>query len=378
MKLQRATTFSLLSLLTVSTLVTSNAFPSRACTRIEPHHISVNNVTPCKMHQICTFGCNETTDAPAKVMPHAARFCARSGDKKVLAHDFIGAIDDYTRATELNPTFARIFAPETDNFLIQCDLQALLADYDRVLLTNPDNPYALALRGEIKLNLRDKAGAEADFKKSLLYKRDLYFANLRLTESSLFLESDNITENISSAEFDKALQLFPHNARMHHNMGLALGQLGFAEMAAAEYSEANRLSPEWSRPYYMMAFADLERGDKQAAMTDLNKCIKYEPDWAWAYVVRAQQESKAHNYQAAIEDLDQAMELEPGISWLESCHARLRISSGDTLGGVSELIGIASRRSELFILLAMWFILGQLKLVSLGREEIRRRLLINE
>jgi tetratricopeptide (TPR) repeat protein len=165
---------------------------------------------------------------------------------------------------------------------------------------------------------------------------------------------------------------------MHHNMGLALGRLRFADMAAAEYKEANKLSPEWSRPYYMMAFADLDRGDKDAAMADLNKCIKYEPDWAWAYVIRAQQESKAHNYKAAIADLDQAIELEPDTNWLETCHARLRISSGDTLGGVSEFIGIASRRSEFHILLAMWFILGQLKLVSLGREAIRRKLIINE
>lgn len=377
MKLQRATTFSLLTLLILATLATTNASPSRAC----PHIRQINYIAtgaPCKMHQICTFSCNETTDAPAKVMPHAARFYAQSGDKKVAAHDFIGAIDDYTRATELNPTFARIYAPETDNFLVNSNLEQLLADYNRVLLTNPDNPYALALRGEIKFSLGDKEGAQADFRKSIQYKSDLYFSNLRLTEASLFLGSENISEGISSADFDTALQLFPDNARMHHNMGLALGRLGFADMAAAEYKEANKLSPEWSRPYYMMAFADLDRGNKDAAMADLNKCIKYEPDWAWSYVIRAQQESKAHNYKAAIADLDQAIELEPDTNWLETCHARLRISSGDTLGGVGEFIGIASRRSEFHILLAMWFILGQLKLASLGREAIRRRLLINE
>lgn len=377
MKLQRATTLSLLALFAVSALATTKVSPSQACTRIRQVNCIATD-TPCKMHQICTFGCNDTPDTSARVMPHAARFCARSGDKKIAAHDFIGAIDDYTRATELNPTFARIFAPETDHFLVECNLEALLDDYDRVLQTNPDNPYALALRGEIKFNLGDKRGAQADFRKSIQYKNDLYFANLRLTEASLFLESANTSENGSSSDFDTALKLFPNNARMHHNMGLALSQLGFAEMAAAEYSEANRLSPEWSRPYYMMAFADLERGDKQAAMNDLNKCIKYEPDWAWAYVIRAQQESKAHNYKGAIEDIEQAIELEPDTNWLQTCHARLRISAGDTLGGISEFIGIASKRSEFHILLAMWFILGQLKLVSLGRDAIRRRLLINE
>jgi tetratricopeptide (TPR) repeat protein len=246
-----------------------------------------------------------------------------------------------------------------------------LADYNHVLQADPTNPYALALRGEIKYALEDIDGAVADFRKSLQYKSDLYFAHLRLTEISVFSESGSLST-------ERALELFPESARMHHNMGLALDQLGFTKMAVAEYNEASRLSPEWSRPYYMMAFADLERGDRDAAMIDLDKCVKFEPTWSWAYVMRAMQESKVHDYKAAIKDLDQAIAIEPDSKWLEACRARLKLSSGDTLGGLSDFIGIASRRTEFHILLAMWFILAQMKLVTLGRESIRRRLIVNE
>ena len=166
---------------------------------------------------------NQETTIALELQPRLRWEGHLSGDKKVAAHDFIGAIDDYTRATELNPTFARIYASESDRFLVNSNLKELLADYNRVLLTNPDNPYALALRGEIKFNLGDKEGAEADFRQSILYKNNLYFANLRLTEACLFLEPENVSANISAADFDTALKLFPDNARMHHNRGLALG-----------------------------------------------------------------------------------------------------------------------------------------------------------
>jgi tetratricopeptide (TPR) repeat protein len=190
-------------------------------------------------HARCTKTAHLTATLPLKNQQKSCRTQRDStpecGDKKVAVHNFVGAIDDYTRATELNPTFARIYAPKTDYFLLKSNLEQLLADYDRILLTNPENPYALAIRGEIKFNLRDKVGAEADFRKSLHYKRDLYFANLRLTEANLFLQPQNVTENVKSTDFDTTLKLFPNSARMHHNMGLALGRLGFAEMAAAEY-----------------------------------------------------------------------------------------------------------------------------------------------
>lgn len=375
MKLQRATTLSLLTLLTLTTVTTisqSIACPGNGL-HIEPH-LSLAPSKPCKMHQTCTFGCNETHDTPAKIMPHAARFYAQSGDTKVLAHDFAGAIDDYTRATELNPSFDRVYSLATDYFMDKHDLHELLIDYNQAIAKDPTNPYALALRGEMRYGIGDTEGAEADFRKSLQYKGDLYFAHLRLTELAIFSEYSNI----STADFERALGLFPQSARMHHNMGLALGRLGFTKMAVAEYNEASRLSPEWSRPYYMMAFAELERGDRNAAMIDLDKCIKYEPTWSWAYVMRAMQESKIHNYTAAIKDLDQAIAIEPDSKWLEACRARLKLSSGDTLGGLSDFIGIASKRSEFHILLAMWFILAQMKLVTLGRESIRRRLIVNE
>ena len=375
MKLQRATTLSLLTLLTLTTVTTISqaiACPGNGL-HIEPH-LSLAPSKACKMHQNCTFGCNETHDTPAKIMPHAARFYAQSGDAKVLAHDFAGAIDDYTRATELNPSFDRVYSPATDYFMDNHDLHELLIDYNQVIAKDPTNPYALALRGEMRSGIGDTDGAEADFRKSLRYKSDLYFAHLRLTELAIFSEY----RNISTADFARALELFPENARMHHNMGLALDRLGFIKMAATEYKEASRLSPEWSRPYYMMAFADLERGDRQAAMIDLDKCVKYDPTWSWAYVMRAMQESKIHDYKAAIKDLDQAIAIDPDSKWLEACRARLKLSSGDTLGGLSDFIGIASRKSEFHILLAMWFILAQMKLLTLGREAIRRRLIVNE
>ncbi len=375
MKLHRATTLSLLTLLIITTVTTisqATACPGNGL-HIEPH-LSLAPSMPCKMHQNCTFGCNQTHDTPAKIMPHAARFYSQRGDAKVLAHDFAGAIDDYTHATELNPSFDRVHSPATDYFMANSNMREQLADYNHVLQADPTNPYALALRGEIKYGLGDTDGAESDFRKSLQYKSDLYFAHLRLTEISVFSEPGSL----STADFEQALELFPESARMHHNMGLALDQLGFTRMAVAEYNEASRLSPTWSRPYYMMAFADLERGDREAAMIDLDKCVKYEPTWSWAYVMRAMQESKVHDYKAAIKDLDQAIAIEPDSKWLEACRARLKLSCGDTLGGLSDFIGIASSRSEFHMLLAMWFILAQMKLVTQGRESIRRRLIVNE
>lgn len=368
MKLKLATTLSLLTLLTLSTVTDANA-----CRYHGVRQLSVATLTNRFEQKTCSASCSET-HSQQSLQPDAARALAREGDKRVAVHDYAGAVADYTKATIANPTFARIYAPAEDNFLVTSNLEQLLADCNRVLLADPTNPYALAIRGEIKYNLGATRGAEADFRQALHYKDDLYFAHLRLAETNLFLHP----ENASTGDCDTALQYFPHSPRMHLNMGIALGRIGLGEMAAAEYGAANKLSPEWSRPYYMLAFADLERGDKQASMNDLSKCIKYEPNWAWAYVQRARLESKAGDYKAALSDMDRAIALEPNASWLVPCRAQLKISAGDSLGAFSDYIGLASRRSEIHVLLAMWFILAQLKFVRYGRETIRRRLLINE
>lgn len=368
MKLKLATTLSLLTLLTLSSVTASDA-----CRYHGVRQLSLATLTHRFEQKTCLASCSETHAQPS-LQADAARAFAREGDKRVAARDYAGAVADYTKATVANPTFARIYAPADDNFLVNSNLEQLLADCNRILLAEPTNPYALAIRGEIKHSLGATEGAVADFRQSLHYKDDLYFAHLRLAETNLFRHP----ENELTADCDTALQYFPHNPRMHLNMGIALGRIGLGEMAAAEYAAANKLSPEWSRPYYMMAFADLERGDEKASMNDLTKCIKYEPNWAWSYVQRARLESKAGDYKTALSDMDRAIALEPNATWLVPCRAQLKISAGDSLGAFGDYVGLASRRSEVHILLAMWFILAQLKFVRFGREAIRRRLLINE
>ncbi|CAN5273008.1 hypothetical protein BH11CYA1_BH11CYA1_50610 [soil metagenome] len=199
-------------------------------------------------------------------------------------HNSVGAIERYSEIIRHDPTFARNNSKAENYFLVSSDKQKLLTEYNEILKKSPTDPYALAVRGEIKYALNDIDGAEADFNKSIAYKNDLLFSHLRLAEAVLTERSPAV----SIGYCERAVSHFPKNARAHCNLGLAYEESGNHAFAIAEYDKAIELDPRFARAYFNRAVAQSKTNNFKAEFSDLILCRELEPDlqvasWFWDY-----------------------------------------------------------------------------------------------
>jgi tetratricopeptide (TPR) repeat protein len=72
----------------------------------------------------------------------------QQGEQRYWKDDFRGAIDNYTQAIRLNPTFAYAYLDRGDARLHLKDFQGAIADYTQTIRLNPKFAYAYTRRGE--------------------------------------------------------------------------------------------------------------------------------------------------------------------------------------------------------------------------------------
>lgn len=104
--------------------------------------------------------------------------------------DFPGAIEDFSRAIELdpnNPNNAETYNYRGTSYFWLEDYQKALADYDRAIQLNPNLAIAYYNRGYVRLELKDKRGAMKDFEKGASLSKaegdmDSYNAALELIQ----------------------------------------------------------------------------------------------------------------------------------------------------------------------------------------------------
>lgn len=251
--------------------------------------------------EIMTLYDSRYTTAEYLKSPESAPIHASFGDERVTYLNPESAIREYSRAITLDPSFARINSKENNYFLSYGRngqnskvIEKLLNKYNKLLKKSPTDPYALAVRGEIKFVLNDAEGAEADFKKSLRYDPRLYFSNLRLTEVGLFLRSSNSENSITYCK--QAVARFPKDARMHCNLGLAFKANGDIETAVAEYDKAIELAPRFSRTYLNRAVAEADTNNFTAEFSDISQCLRLEPDLRVAKEFRISEQERYRFY----------------------------------------------------------------------------------
>jgi tetratricopeptide (TPR) repeat protein len=72
----------------------------------------------------------------------------------------------------------------------------------------------------------------------------------------------------TTADFDRAIQLNPNDARAYNDRGMARSKLGDNRGAIADYNEAVRINPNYDKAYYNRGNAHSELGDWQGAIVD--------------------------------------------------------------------------------------------------------------
>lgn len=376
MKWQSAKTLAILTIFALASFATSTAARAEGT-------LVVNMPQPAKesdaqiVSNSCRFDGSGKFTIGNEYPEKQARMAADRGNAKATSHNFAGAINEFTRAINLNPTFARPNAPNEDYFFSNCNISKLVTDCDKVIENQPNNPYALALRGELKFMQYDDVGAKADFDRAIANQPDLFFALVRRADLI------NRRDNGALADCNEALKYYPNCARLHHDKGIAYSVRHEPERAIEEFNKASAMQPHWSRPYFMLAQVHGNMGNSSKALVCFEECLRYEKTWIEPYIKQAEIWLYIHNYQKAISNYNQAIALNgTENSWLYQHRAKAKLASGDALGAIADFTFYAVHQPGLLLRFSAYLLtlslIVQLLAMDLGRSILKRKLLMFE
>ena len=125
---------------------------------------------------------------PDKVYAESANFYFNRAYDKNEKGDYYGAISDYTKAIEINPTYADAYYNRGNIKGRELkDNQSALLDFNKSLEIDPSNDQAYISRGVIKRRLGNIYGALSDYYKAIeiMQQNPQAFINISVVKEEL-------------------------------------------------------------------------------------------------------------------------------------------------------------------------------------------------
>ena len=138
------------------------------------------------------------------------------------------------------------------------------------------------VRGRIKFELNDRAGAMTDFTKAI---------ELGETDSDMY---DIMGEIMKLAkQWDQAIQFYnraillnPLNARYYDNEGVSYASTGQTQIAGLCFNKAISINPKLASAYNNRGYLSLIQGKVDKAIEDFDHCIELDDSFGNAYINR--------------------------------------------------------------------------------------------
>ena len=252
------------------------------------------------------------------------------GTLKFNLEDFDGSKFDFNKAIELEPNNAGYYNTRGILYKDLEDYKRALADFSKAIELSPQFDNALLNRGELKWVLKDYNDAIADLDKVIILKPDLPY----LIEAYLYRQSCrySIKDYYGSiSDLTKVIELKPEKPNLavaFKYRGNAKNQLGNLKEACGDWKKASELGDEGATKLVenncSFVFSNLKtaedfhkRGGEflnkekyKNALVDFNKAIELKPNFAKAIFGRACVKYKTNDYYGAITDCSKLIDLE--------------------------------------------------------------------
>jgi tetratricopeptide (TPR) repeat protein/predicted Ser/Thr protein kinase len=259
-------------------------------------------------------------------------------DKAWLA----GAIDDFTRAHELDATDTRSLYFRGISHIKLGDYDATIADETAALALDPRHAAAYLYRADARRHKKDLDGASADLASHLEHDRDKAraLANLEFPPrrhvavaaitSYLSMHPDHAEAWRTRGDLDKgdaAIDAYSRALALDAKLAPVVvpklvpllrsradarsRKAGEAAAALADYSRALELDPRNGGALLGRGELELKQNDLAAAHADLEKAVEIEPQNATAWTGLAEVWRKRDDLDRAIEAADKALEIKP-------------------------------------------------------------------
>lgn len=189
--------------------------------------------------------------------------------------NYSGAVDDYSKAIELNPQ-GYYYKSRGDSKVELKDYSGAIEDYSK-LIELGWGAFSYILRASAKDEINDFSGAIEDYSKAILLepKTDYYYYYRGLAKSNLKDYRGAIED------YSKAILLAPNSVDYYINRGNAKYNIGDYKGAISDYTKVILLDPKNGGAYLNRGDAKFLLKDKVGACKDFSKAGELGEDEAY-------------------------------------------------------------------------------------------------
>jgi tetratricopeptide (TPR) repeat protein len=156
---------------------------------------------------------------------------------------------------------------------------------------------------------------------------------------------------LAIADFNRAIENSPENARAYSNRGLAYDQLGQVQQALSDFDTAIRFDPKNANYYNNRCYVRSKMGQAAQGIGDCKQAIKIAPGDAKLLDTLGYANFRLGDYQKAVDAYNAALKISPDLA--ESLYGRgvakeqLKSSNGvNDIGAAIELDRTIAQRME--------------------------------
>jgi lipoprotein NlpI len=267
---------------------------------------------------------------------YATAFVGRGNsyyDKK----DFDRAIQDYTEAIKLKPN-AAVFNNRGNAYRAREDSERAFQDYNEAIHLDPNNALAFNNRGNAYRDRKDYERATKDYNRAI--QLDPSYAVAFNNRGLLFSEEKNYDRAIQ--DYDQAIRLNPKYAAAFYNRGIAYRSKGDSDRAIADYDQAIHLSTNYPAAFNNRGNVYAGKGDYTRALQDYDQAIRQSPQYALAFRNRGRARFYQDQFAAAVLDFAKSAEIEPS-----NLYSALWLYLAETRAGQNGRAGLENRSQGL-------------------------------
>jgi serine/threonine protein kinase len=181
--------------------------------------------------------------------------------------DYSGAIENYSKAIELNPQYASAYYNRGYAYYNKGNYDQAIKDYNKTIVLNPQHANAYNNRGIAYKKKGNYDQAIKDYNKTIVLNPQ--YANAYNNRGIAYKKKGNYDQAIK--DYNKAIELNPLYALAYYNRGLAYYNKGNYDQAIMDYNKAIELSPQYANAYYNRGLAYENLGQMENAKADHQK-----------------------------------------------------------------------------------------------------------
>ncbi len=220
------------------------------------------------------------------------------------------------------------------------DLQSAIANSEKAVQANPNQPRYWYQRGQLLLEDHQYEAAEASFHKAIQLQPDADAWHLRgialllmeqyehaiaAFDEALHLQPDQSLAWVHRgraqrglqrykdeiADYDQALVIDPDNANIWCDRGLAYYHLAQYAVAIDDFERAAFLDPSVWRAWYLKGLALMPQAQYERAIRCYDHALNLQADAAQTWIAKGSALFQLQDFEGAIASYDQALSLEP-------------------------------------------------------------------